>query len=449
MHLPPTKPCMKRRTGRVAMALMAVAARSSTVQASPSLRASHLQMKDVDILSSCHSPAPGVDEELKTTGFVFTITQTTRPVTHKTTRQRLKNQDGRDPSGGNSSNTWRYAIPGESVTLEFNVPVVSVHFDPSVAGDFDNNKVTFIAEDLLGVSVVLDTTDVTVGTAILASGGPFQGLWAVPECTSDNRTAAAAYRRRLQLANASTPTGTPTPSPNMITTVPTASDTLFARETPAPALGESPASSPEATPIPSASTPTGDIVPAPAAIGFDDSQPSALPSLITTAPAGVVAPFGSPETPAPALGESPALSPVPVETMPGPVASTPTGDATPAPAAIGFDDSQPSALPSLITTTPTRVVAPFGSPDTPAPALGESPASSPEATPTTSVFIPTIETTPAPVAIGFDDPQPSAPLSFVTAAPAVVVAPFGSPDVPAPALGESPASSPETTPGPV
>lgn len=66
---------MKMRTGKVAMALLAVAARSSTVQASPSLRASHLQMKDVDIFSSCHSPAPGVDQELKTTSFAFTITQ--------------------------------------------------------------------------------------------------------------------------------------------------------------------------------------------------------------------------------------------------------------------------------------------------------------------------------------------------------------------------------------
>ncbi|CAN0364756.1 unnamed protein product, partial [Ectocarpus sp. 13 AM-2016] len=75
MHLPQTEPRMKMRTGRVAMALMAVAARSSTIQAPPSLRASHLQMKDVDILSSCHSPARGVGEEMKTTGFVFTITQ--------------------------------------------------------------------------------------------------------------------------------------------------------------------------------------------------------------------------------------------------------------------------------------------------------------------------------------------------------------------------------------
>ncbi|CAN0354554.1 unnamed protein product, partial [Ectocarpus sp. 13 AM-2016] len=215
----------------------------------------------------------------------------------------------------------RYVIPGESVTLEFNVPVVSVHFDPSVAGDFDNNKVTFIAEDLLDVSVVLDTTDVTVGTAILASGGPFQGLWAVPECTGDSRAATAAYGRRLQFANASTTTGTPTPSPGMTTTVPTASDTLFERETPAPALGESPASSPEATPGPVAST--GDTTPGPVAIGFDGSQPSALPSPITTAPAVVVAPFGSPDPPAPALGESPASSP---ETTPGPVASTATGD---------------------------------------------------------------------------------------------------------------------------
>ncbi|CAM9936328.1 unnamed protein product [Ectocarpus sp. 4 AP-2014] len=444
MHLPQTKPRMKMRTGRVAVALLAVAARSSTVQASPSLRASHLQMKDVDILSSCHSPAPGVDEELKTTSFVFTITQTTRPVTDKTTRQRRKNQDGRDPSGGNSSNTWRYAFPGESVTLEFNMPVVSVHFHPSVAGDFDNNKVTFIAEDLLDVSVILDTTDVTVGTAILASGGLFQSLWAVPECTSDSRTATAAYGRRLQLANASTPTGAPTPSPNMTTTVPTASDTLLAPETPAPALGESPTSSPETTQGPVASTPTGDFTPGPVAIGFDDSQPSAQSSFVTAAPAVVVAPFGSPDTPAPALGESPASSP---EATSGPVAFIPTIETTPGPVAIGFDDSEPSAPSSPITTAaPAGVVAPFGSPDTPAPALGESPASSPEATPTTPVSIPTIETTPGPVAIGFDDAQPSAPSSFVTAAPAGVVAPFGSPDTPAPALGESPAPSPEATP---
>ncbi|CAN0399805.1 unnamed protein product, partial [Ectocarpus sp. 8 AP-2014] len=272
MHLPQTKARMKMRTRIMAMALLAVAAQPSTVQASPSLRASHLHIKDVDILSSCHSPAPGVDEELKTTSFAFTITQTTRPVTDKTTRQR-RNQDGSDPSGGNSGNTRRYAIPGESVALEFNVPVASVHFHPSIAGDFDNNKLTFIAQDLLGVSVVLDTTDVTVGTAILASGGPFQGLWAVPECTSDSRTATAADGRRLQLANASTPTGAPTPSPNMTTTVPTAPDTLLAPETPAPALGESPASSLEATPTPSAYPPTGDIVPAPAALGFDDLQP--------------------------------------------------------------------------------------------------------------------------------------------------------------------------------
>lgn len=44
----------------------------------------------------------------------------------------------------------RYAIPGESVTLEFNVPVASVHFHPlGVAGDIDNNKVN-TAQDVDG-----------------------------------------------------------------------------------------------------------------------------------------------------------------------------------------------------------------------------------------------------------------------------------------------------------
>ncbi|CAM9774507.1 unnamed protein product, partial [Ectocarpus fasciculatus] len=295
---------MKMRASKVTMALLTVAARPSTIQASPSLRASHLQMKDVDILSSCHSSAPGVDEELKTTSFAFTIAQITRPVTHDTTRQ-PRNHSGSDQPGGNSSNTRRYATSGESVTLEFNVPVASVHFHPpGVAGDFDYNKVTFIAEDLLGVSVVLDTTDVTVGTAILASGGPFQGLWSVPECTSDSRTAPAAYGRRLQVAIASTPTGAPTPLPNMTTTMLTARDTVLAPGATVPVLGESPAASPEETPTPAASTPTGDTTPAPAALGFDDAQPSALPSPVFTAPVVVVAPFGSPEAPSPVLGES-------------------------------------------------------------------------------------------------------------------------------------------------
>ncbi|CAN0191634.1 unnamed protein product, partial [Ectocarpus fasciculatus] len=128
----------------------------------------------------------------------------------------------------------------------------------------------------------------------------------------------------------------------------------------------------------------------------------------------------------------------------------------PAPAALGFDDAQPSALPSPVITAPAVVVAPLGSPEAPSPVVGESPASSPDATLAPSASTPTGDTTPAPAALGFDDAQPSALPPPITAAPVVVVAPFGSPEAPVPTPSDggdeddcTPCPGPAPSPAPI
>ncbi|CAM9211322.1 unnamed protein product [Ectocarpus sp. 12 AP-2014] len=159
------------RTTVLAMAVPAVAGWSDTIRASSGgIRGSCLQMEDVAISSTCDS-----SRHEKLTRFAFTMAQ------------------------GSSGTAGPCNTPGEPVSLEFNAPVTSAFHLLREGGEVDDNKVTFLAEDHLELSVILDTTGLADGQAILASVGSLRGPWTVPACNDANRSAAAIlFERKLR-----------------------------------------------------------------------------------------------------------------------------------------------------------------------------------------------------------------------------------------------------------
>ncbi|CAM9934883.1 unnamed protein product [Ectocarpus sp. 6 AP-2014] len=213
------------RTTVLTMAVPAVAGWSNSIRASSGgIRGSCLQMEDVVISSTCDS-----SRHEKLTRFAFTMAQ------------------------GSSGTAGPCNTPGEPVSLEFNAPVTSTFHLLREGGEVDNNKVTFLAEDHLELSVILDTTGLADGQAILGSGGSLRGPWTVPECNDANRSAAAiSFGRKLR--------GT-TPSPI---------ETVSASETPATS-GVADDVTPEPTAAPEDVEEDEGTTAAPAA---DDSTPS-------------------------------------------------------------------------------------------------------------------------------------------------------------------------------
>eukprot|EP00752_Nemacystus_decipiens_P017851 g16007.t1 len=401
------------------------------------LRGPCLEMKNVLLSSSCDSG------QQRTTRFQFTMVEQ-----------------------GRAALMGRCATAGELVTLAFNAPVFAATHSSGVVGDLEhNNKVTFIAEDILEFSAILDTTSVTAGTELIVSGGNFveAAHWTVPECAG--ATGTTAYGRKLQTTSEDdddcAPCGDLTeaqerslagdyePAKQIVcdrtcldsdgdhthcnyfgldqicrgcgdceTCTPCPGDDPDANTTPSPVTpAETPSPTDEEdpeTPAPTEATPSP-ITPAETPSPTDEEEPETpAPTEATPSPVTPITP--APVTPAPVTPAPVTPAPVtPAPVTPAPVTPaetpSPTEEAepeTPAPT------EEPVVAPDI--SRDNRPTAPTPSPvsPVPAPTPGPTPEPTPEpvpevgrdASPTTpSPVIPEPEPTPAPVAADLDVPQ--------------------------------------------